>query len=96
MKHTIPKEQLLSVSLPILQGLLSSGHFTSAQDPDLELSEPSALTFDVGKEWKNEGEGNFSKRHPSFAVITALELAAELIEQIEKDVDKSDLTTIHT
>lgn len=78
---TTTKEELLRVALPILQGLLASGHYTV---PETDTGVPRVLKVDTGKDWVKDGL--YVRKHASIAIDEALELAGELLEQIELDL----------
>ena len=84
MKRIKTKDEVLKVALPILQGLLASGHFTFPE-PDNSTDSSKIQSNDNGEDWKNDEA--FAKRYTSLAVESALDLAHELIDQIELDVD---------
>jgi len=79
--------EMLKDALPILQGLLASGHFTyPLEDGD----EPGCWTNDNGPDWNKSDEDGikyFACRGSSYAVTCALSLAYELRKQIEIDVN---------
>lgn len=72
-------EDKLTVILPILQGLLASGHYTNPSDG---LDGVKLERIDNGADWKAEG---YTRRRSSFAIDHAMRLASELIEQLELD-----------
>lgn len=74
-------ERLLSISLPILQGLLASGHYTQ---PETDEDVPRVITIDNGDGWKS-AEGVFARRHSSMAIEDAIKLAGELADQVKMD-----------
>jgi hypothetical protein len=62
---------LLGVALPILQGLLASGHYTT---PETDVTKIQRC--DNGKDWKDEGGDKvFARRHTALAVEDAISLA---------------------
>lgn len=70
---------VLGIAAQILQGLLASGHYTI---PGEGKQSPDVWREDAGKDgWK----GTFAKRFYSSAVMDSIELADELIKQIEID-----------
>jgi hypothetical protein len=78
MSHKPCKEQLLATALPILQGLLASGHYTK---PDTDTDCVKVQTVDNGNGW----EGIWATRTSTIAVNDAIEIATELINQVELD-----------
>lgn len=73
-------DQTLEVVLPILQGLLASGHYIT---PENEVDCVTVLRRDNGTDWKESGA--FARRNTSMAIEHALGLADELVEQIACD-----------
>lgn len=82
MKRT--RENLLGAALPILQGLLASGHYTN---PETETETPKVQRCDNGTDWNSAeaGEKVFARRHTALAIEDAISLAGELIDQIMLD-----------
>ena len=78
--------EMLKDALPILQGLLASGHFTyPLEDGD----EPGCWTEDNGPDWNKSDEQGmkcFAYRGSTYAVTCALSLADELRKQIQINV----------
>ena len=74
---------LLGVALPILQGLLASGHYTiPGNDEDAVKIE----RVDNGPDWKgDDGNPTFARRKSAIAIEDALSLAKELLDQIRLD-----------
>jgi hypothetical protein len=77
--------EILRISLPILQGLLSSGHYTS---PESDTDCARVLKIDNGPDWKSlDGENQVvPKRHTAQAIEDALALSAELIATIQLEI----------
>lgn len=73
MKSTPPK---LETVLPILQGLLASGHYMSFD----EYGAPELRTHDVGEDFHSDG---FARRYVSDAISQAIDMARELEDQME-------------
>lgn len=73
-----PTKTIIDIALPIMQGLLASGHFTAPPD---ENGDPDVLKCDVGKDWVDLG---LSRRFHSKVVSASLSLAVELIEEAEE------------
>ena len=87
-ESALPSATLLGVALPILQGLLASGHYTMPADEN----EPDVFRVDNGKDWKEIDEiPVFAKRYSAKAVLDAIELANELRRQIEIDANADAL-----
>ena len=79
----IPESVLLNAVLPILQGLLASGHYTA---PDTEEEGPKIHRCDNGADWKWDDTDNlYARRHTAIAVEDAISIARELIDQIKLD-----------
>lgn len=70
-------KEIAHVVVPILQGLLASGHYTK-QD---EEGSPQSMRTDCGIDWVEFAV----RRHTSDAIGEALDLAAELIQTIKKN-----------
>jgi len=88
----VRSSDLLGVALPILQGLLASGHFTMPSTHAKE--EPDVFRMDNGKDWKElDNIPVFARRYSASAVLTALELAGELIKQIKIDENAANPKT---
>jgi hypothetical protein len=81
------QEKLLAATIPILSGLLASGHFTTGGvgkdlngDPiDLDIG---VERVDNGPTWKEDG---FIVRRSSLAVEEAIALARELFATIREE-----------
>jgi hypothetical protein len=73
----VPLDERLDVVLPILQGLLASGHFTGI-DPENDM--PYAAYTDHGVDWEKSG---FHCRYECCAVTKAMELANDLERELE-------------
>ena len=77
---------LLGVALPILQGLLASGHYTT---PETDTEVTKIMRCDNGKDWKADGGDKiFARRHCALAIEDAISLAGELLDQIKLDETK--------
>jgi hypothetical protein len=74
----LSREYRVSVAVPILQGLLSSGQFTEPPSDGNERAHVKRL--DMGANWQKDG---YCRQHMSAAVLTALNLSKELIDQTE-------------
>ena len=82
------KPTLLEVTLPILQGLLASGHFTVPETADTRAQ---SIVHDNGEDWNDSvGAKYYYSRLTSVAIEEALELAKELIAQVELDEQNSE------
>lgn len=83
--------EMLKDALPILQGLLASGHFTYPFDiDDTQDPRPGCYTTDNGSYWNESDEDNpkcFAVRHSYEAVTCALKMAHQLRKQIEINVN---------
>ncbi len=62
----------------ILQGLLSSGHYTSPPDTSEEMGD--IKKYDHGKDWKS---ADMRRRQESYAILSALDLADELFDALK-------------
>jgi len=71
--EVIDPKFLVSVALPILQGLLASGDYTYSD----EEGNPELKTWAAGDDWKEFG---FPKRVMTNAVEDAVSVALELIQ----------------
>lgn len=79
--------QLLSVALPILQGLLASGLYTKLYDDG-----PGVTKRDNGADWKTQDiTPIFHCRYSTDAVRDALDTAYELVGQIKIEAAEPDL-----
>jgi len=76
----LSREYRVSVAVPILQGLLSSGQFTHVTDGE----NPHVKRIDFGPAWERDG---YARQKMSVAVLTALNLAKELIDQTELEAE---------
>ena len=82
----VGSNRLLGVALPILQGLLASGHYTT---PENETEVTKIMRCDNGKDWKADGGDKiFARRHCALAIEDAISLAGELLDQIKLDEAK--------
>ena len=88
MKNNPTEAQLLYAALPILQGLLASGHYTEPKGEN-PRDEPVVHRIDNGKEWKGGDDGIqlYAKRNSACAVIDAVDLADELLRQVKIEVE---------
>lgn len=71
------EEELMRIALPIMQGLLASGHYTT---PDNDDTAVGPLKCDNGKDYDKQ---LLHCRHTSIAVEHAIDLAVELHAQIK-------------
>ena len=88
--------EMLKDALPILQGLLASGHFTyPLEDGDGDLG-PGCYIIDNGSNWNRSDEDNpkcFAARRSYVAVTCALEMAHQLRTQIEININLQQHTS---
>lgn len=94
--NTYPDEKpkVYQTALPILCALISSGHYTFI---DEETGEPSCYYKDNGKNWKDEGSdgvGFYTGRYSAKAVTEAMELAAELLRELDKEEEFKKVTGV--
>lgn len=68
--------------LPIVQGLLASGHFTYPEEESADHCAGVLFEKDAKDEWKEMG---YARKYPSQVVEAAIKLAQELQDQIELD-----------
>lgn len=78
-------ERLIKIALPILQGLLASGQFTT---PGSNQDFPTSVRKDFGPDWKADG---FACRFPASAVLEAIDLAIELSDQAAIHIEIDDM-----
>lgn len=90
-QHTKPHEntQLRSTPtnrLPILSGLLASGHYSTTVTPSTPSTDEDGgvIRHDAGKDWRAD---QLPQRFSSAAVEDAIMLANELIEACSREVD---------
>ena len=77
----LSREYRVSVAVPILQGLLATGQFTDLRTEQSGNGErPHVRRLDLGDKFAEEG---FARRRMSVAVLTAINIAKELIDQTE-------------
>lgn len=85
----LSREYRASVAVPILCALLATGHFTRADDLPLKSTNGDWMQLvkrvDCFETFAADG---FARRHMSVAVLTALSLAKELIDQTELEAEK--------
>lgn len=77
----LSREYRVSVAVPILKGLLASGQFTRVNNGE----KPHVERVDMGADWQKDG---YCRQKMSAAVLTALNLAKELIDQTELEAEK--------
>lgn len=82
----LSREYRTSVAVPILQGLLATGQFTDLKAEGHNSEKPHVRRIDMGENFAADG---FARRHMSVAVLTALNLAKELIDQTELEAEKA-------
>jgi len=80
----ITKEKLEKLVLPILQGLLASGHYTINGTED---SGPRLHKFDNGKEYKTI-DNPPPQRYTAIAIEDAIEITIEFESQIDREIRK--------
>ena len=89
--------EMLKDALPILQGLLASGHFTYPFDEDdNEDPRPGCYITDNGSSWNESDEHLplcFAARFSYEVVTCALNLADQLRKQIEINVNLEQYTS---
>ena len=73
-------QEIAHVVVPILQGLLASGHYTKQDEGN-----PQSMRTDCGIDWAEFAV----RRHTSDAIGEALDLAGELIQTIQKNVEET-------
>lgn len=78
----LSREYRVSIAVPILRGLLSSGQFTDVSD---DGEKPHVKRIDMGPNWQKDG---YARQHMSVAVLTALNLAKELVDQTELEAEQ--------
>jgi hypothetical protein len=76
----LSREYRVSVAVPIMQGLLASGQFTEDDGDVIKVKR-----IDCGASWQADG---YARSHMSAAVLMALNLAKELIDQTELEAEK--------
>lgn len=79
----LSREYRVTIAVPILQGLLATGQFTTAHGLPLVTengNDPHVKRIDLGEKFAEHG---FARRKMSVAVLTALNLAKELVDQTE-------------
>lgn len=81
----LSREYRVSVAVPILQGLLSTGQFTNVDENDHER--PHVRRIDMGPTWREDG---YCRQHMSAAVLTALNISKELIQQTELEAARAE------
>lgn len=79
----LSREYRVSVAVPILTGLLASGQFTNLTD---DPEAPHVKRIDLGPKFAEEG---YARRHMSAAVLTAINLAKEIIDQTELEAQRA-------
>ena len=82
--NEITKDKLLNAALPIIQGLLASGHYTIPKEEVYGIEESQVIRCFDSKEIEDWSE-IFADVHPSIVVEESIRLAYELIKQIEID-----------
>ena len=82
------KNQLLEISLPILEGLLASGHFTGHISYGEWIAHEGLLYRDNGADWKESGA--YTNRMSCRAIEQALRLASKLVAEINFDYKLRD------
>lgn len=73
-------QEKLKIILPILQGLLASGKYTVEADCSDAVEVVKHLRFDWGKDYDRSCT---TRRHSSLAIEDAVDLADELIAEME-------------
>jgi hypothetical protein len=76
----LSREYRVSIAVPILQGLLASGQFTNDDGDVIKVKR-----IDCGPKWQTDG---YARSHMSAAVLMALNLAKELVDQTELEAEK--------
>ena len=75
-------DNLIEIVLPIMQGLLASGHYTK---PETDEEPNKILRCDNGKEWNTGLDDDvplFVRRHTALVIEDAIALAQELKETV--------------
>ena len=83
--NEITKNKLLNAALPIIQGLLASGHYTIPKEEAHGIEEPEVIRCFDSKKIQENWREIFADVHPSIVVDESIRLAYELIKQIEID-----------
>lgn len=83
----LSREYRVTVAVPILQGLLATGHFTNAINDAKNGERPHVKRIDLGETFAEDG---FCRRKMSVAVMTALNLAKELVDQTELEAMRGE------
>lgn len=83
----LSREYRVTVAVPILQGLLATGQFTNEINDTGNGERPHVKRIDMGATFKDDG---FCRRKMSVAVMTALNLAKELVDQTELEALRAE------
>ena len=83
--NEITKEKLLNTALPIIQGLLASGHYTIPKEEVYGIEESQVIRCFDSKNIEEDWREIFADVHPSIVVEESIRLAYELIKQIKID-----------
>ena len=83
----LSREYRVTVAVPILQGLLATGHFTNPIIDEKNGERPRVKRIDLGETFAEDG---YARRKMSVAILTALNLAKELIDQTELEALRAE------
>lgn len=78
------REAMLRTTVPILEGLLASGHYTHQVEGN---GDSGVIRCDWGKDWK---KGGHRSRVIALAIEDAMDMADDLINEIEWNVCRYD------